>query len=69
VADLSAITARLALIYGEQSESFSAKSAAYMLSLNEHLQVSSISDAQHHLFLDQPLAFIQHLQDILSDWA
>jgi pimeloyl-ACP methyl ester carboxylesterase len=68
-ADLSAITARLALIYGEQSESFSAKSAAYMLSLNEHLQVSSISDAQHHLFLDQPLAFIQRLQDILSDWA
>jgi len=67
-ADLSAITARLALIYGAQSESFSAKSAAYMQSLNAHLQVNSIADAQHHLFLDQPLAFIQQLRDILDGW-
>jgi pimeloyl-ACP methyl ester carboxylesterase len=67
-ADLAAITARLALIYGEQSESFSAKSAAYMQSLNQGLQVSSIADAQHHLFLDQPLAFIQQLKDVLDGW-
>ncbi|MFT4632099.1 MAG: pimeloyl-ACP methyl ester carboxylesterase [Candidatus Azotimanducaceae bacterium] len=67
-ADLALITARLALIYGEQSESFSAKSAAYMQSLNQHLQVSSIADAQHHLFLDQPLAFIQELRNVLDGW-
>jgi len=67
-ADLAAITARLALIYGEQSESFSARSAAHMQSLNDRLQVSSLSDAQHHLFLDQPLAFIQRLQDVLAQW-
>jgi hypothetical protein len=32
------------------------------------LQVSSIADAQHHLFLDQPLAFIQELRNVLDGW-
>ncbi len=67
-ADLRGITARLALIYGEQSESFSAKSAAYMQSLNTGLEVYSLADAQHHLFLDQPLAFIERLQAVLQAW-
>ena len=67
-ADLRGISAKLALIYGEQSESFSARSAAYMQSLNSGLEVYSLAVAQHHLFLDQPLAFIDQLREILKAW-
>ena len=58
----------MALIYGAQSESFSAKSAAYMKELKPDLQVVEMAEAQHHLFLDQPLAFMDHLKQILSGW-
>ena len=67
-ADLQAVNARLALIYGAQSESFSAQSAEYMQHLNPALEVTRLEDAQHHLFLDQPLAFIESLQAVLKRW-
>lgn len=67
-ADLKSITMKLALVYGELSESFSARSADYMKSLQPALEVYPLADAQHHLFLDQPLAFVETLREILTSW-
>ena len=66
-ADLQAATLPVELIYGENSESFSKKSVEYMQSLRPSLLVHEIADAQHHLFLDQPQAFIALLQVRLKD--
>lgn len=67
-ADLRALAIRVALIYGEQSESFSARSAEYMQSLQPALEIHCLADAQHHLFLDQPTAFVEQLKAILGRW-
>jgi pimeloyl-ACP methyl ester carboxylesterase len=68
-ADLKAITGKLALIYGENSESFKPRSAQYMQELMPDMTLVELKDAQHHLFLDQPLAFIEEVKKILADWA
>ncbi len=67
--DLRTVEVRLALVYGEISESFSARSAEYMKSLQPALEVHELGNARHHLFLDQPLDFMDRLSRILSDWA
>lgn len=67
--DLQSVSCRIALIYGEQSESFSAKSASYMQELQPALEVHPVANAQHHLFLDQPLAFIDTVKSILDAWG
>jgi len=66
--DFKAITTKCALIYGADSESFSAKSAGYMKELLPHLEVTELADAQHHLFLDQPLTFMETLSAQLDAW-
>ena len=66
--DFRQMACKIALIYGEQSESFSKSSADYMQSIREDLTVIPIADAQHHLFLDQPLEFISQLKQLLSGW-
>ncbi len=66
--DLKSATCRLALIYGADSASFSVRSATHMKSLQPGLEVYEIADAQHHLFLDQPLAFMDQLMAILEAW-
>lgn len=65
---LKSIQCKKALIYGALSESFSSKSADYMKELSPDLQVFELGDARHHLFLDQPLAFIDSLRAILNGW-
>jgi hypothetical protein len=40
-----------------------------MKELQPALEVYKLADAQHHLFLDQPVAFMEQLSSILSDWA
>ena len=67
--DLKAIQSNLALIYGADSDSFKARSAAYMQELMPELKLIELKDAQHHLFLDQPLAFIEEVKSILAAWA
>lgn len=67
--DFSSISIPCALIYGADSESFSARSAAYMKELLPSLDVTELADAQHHLFLDQPLAFIEVLKHQLETWG
>lgn len=66
--DLRSLTCKIALIYGDNSEYFSAKSAAYMKELQPALEVYELADAQHHLFLDQPVAFMKQLGAILDGW-
>lgn len=68
VADLQSLTCRVALIYGQNSDSLSAKSAAYMKELQPALEVVELADAQHHLFLDQPVEFVTQLKKILDNW-
>ena len=68
-ADLSAVSIPAALIYGQNSESFSAKSAEYMQEVRPGLDVFEIADAQHHLFLDQPEAFMEQLKAVLAGWS
>lgn len=69
VEDLKSVTGKIALIYGEQSASYSARSAAYMKTLQPALEVFSVANAQHHVFLDQPLAFVDTLKSILGEWG
>ena len=68
-ADFESIAIECALIYGDSSEYFSAKSAAYMKALLPHLEETELADAQHHLFLDQPLAFMEVLSAQLDAWS
>ena len=67
--DLVGLSINVALIYGELSESFSAQSAEHMKSLKPELEVIEMKDAQHHLFLDQPLDFISKLSGVLDRWG
>jgi len=66
--DFEKITSKVALIYGELSKYFSKGSAEYMQELHPDLIVVAIANAQHHLFLDQPLDFIDELKAILAGW-
>lgn len=67
--DLKAVTGKIALIYGQNSASFSARSADYMKRLKPELEVIELADAQHHLFLDQPMAFVETLKKLLAAWS
>ena len=67
--DLEGLSLNVALIYGELSETFSSKSADHMKSLKPELEVIEMKDAQHHLFLDQPLDFIDKLNGVLDGWG
>ena len=66
--DFESISIKCALIYGDRSEYFSADSANHMRSLLPHLEVNELADAQHHLFLDQPLSFIDALSAQVAAW-
>ena len=65
--DYAALTLPLGLIYGADSELFSERSLAYMRTLiPQDFPAVALSDAQHHLFLDQPLAFVEALKQMLE---
>lgn len=64
--DLLAISSDITLIYGALSESFKVRSANYMQELVPSLGLIEMADAQHHLFLDQPLAFIDELSKVID---
>jgi pimeloyl-ACP methyl ester carboxylesterase len=68
VDDLKSITMKCALIYGADSEFFSSKSAEHMKSLLPQLEITELADAKHHLFLDQPLTFMDALTGQLDRW-
>lgn len=66
--DFQSISVKCALIYGADSEWFSPKSADHMKALLPHLEVTELANAQHHLFLDQPLTFMEALSKQLDSW-
>jgi pimeloyl-ACP methyl ester carboxylesterase len=57
----------LGLIYGQDSELFSARTLEYMRELiPQDFPAVAIEHAQHHVFLDQPLAFVAALREMLG---
>ena len=67
--DLARLECRVGVIYGEDSYLFSQDIADYMFGvLDESVPFVAIPEAQHHLFLDQPLAFVSALRTLLAEW-
>ena len=67
--DLRRLPCRVGVIYGENSYLFDQEIADYMFKvLDESVPFTAIPDAQHHLFLDQPLAFVAAVRTLLAEW-
>ncbi|MEM1432455.1 MAG: alpha/beta hydrolase [Pseudomonadota bacterium] len=64
------LTVPLKMMFGADSALYSARSVEYMRSLVpdalQPVPVTLLPDAQHHLFLDQPLAFVEALKALLT---
>jgi pimeloyl-ACP methyl ester carboxylesterase len=55
------------LIYGAESELFSRMTLEYMQELiAQEFPAVAVAGAQHHVFLDKPLEFIDSLRDMLG---
>lgn len=66
---LADVSCHVALMRGQESELVTDRIWNYMRSLRDGpMDMISIPDAQHHVLLDQPLAFIEALQDQLKRW-
>ena len=66
-AEYEALTLKVGLIYGCDSELFSQRTLAYMQTLiPQEFPAVGIEHAQHHVFLDQPLAFVEALREMLN---
>jgi pimeloyl-ACP methyl ester carboxylesterase len=66
---LSQVECRTALIYGEKSALLTPDTAEYMTSLMAPgSPVIGIPEAQHHLTLDQPMAFVTAVRAVLDGW-
>jgi len=66
---LKRVPCRIALMRGEWSVVVLPETAEYMYELLErNAPLIEIPQAHHHLFLDQPLAFIAALRTLLADW-
>lgn len=67
---LQAMRCRSAIIYGQHSALVSRETAAYMAQLlGPRASVIEIPEAQHHVMLDQPLAFVAALRSVLAGWV
>ena len=65
--DYSMLDIPVALIYGEQSDSFTAQTHEYTRSLlTQPVRSIAIENARHHVFLDQPLDFVRELKSSLE---
>ena len=63
--EFQALTTTLGVIFGADSELFSRRTLEYMQELiPEPFPIKEISNAQHHLFLDQPQAFVESLLEM-----
>ena len=68
-ADLSRLACRVGVIYGQNSTLFSQDVVDYMFKvLDRSVPFVAIPEANHHLLLDQPLAFIAALRTLLAEW-
>jgi pimeloyl-ACP methyl ester carboxylesterase len=67
--DLAGIPCRTAVILGEESKLFTQDIADYMFKvLDRSVPFITIPEAEHHIWLDQPLAFISCLRTLLAEW-
>lgn len=67
---LQGLGCRAALIFGEHSKLVSRRTAAYMSRLmGPQAPIVEVPEAQHHVFLDQPLAFVACLRALLDGWT
>ena len=63
--EFQALTTTLGVIFGAESELFSRRTLEYMQELiPEAFLIKEIANAQHHLFLDQPQAFVESLLEM-----
>ena len=63
--EFQALTMTLGVIFGADSELFSRRTLEYMQELiPEPFLIKEIANAQHHLFLDQPQAFVESLLEM-----
>lgn len=66
---LRATQCRIAVFRGEQSALMPPEVGAYMFELlGRAAPVVDVPEAQHHVMLDQPLAFVAALRALLADW-
>ena len=66
--DYTDLKLKLGLIYGAESELFSKSTLDYMRELiAQEFPAVAVEGAQHHVFLDKPLEFIETLQDMLRN--
>jgi len=67
---LQAVRCRAALLFGENSALVSRHTALYMSSLlGPDAPIVEVPEAQHHVMLDQPLAFVAALRTLLQSWV
>jgi len=68
--EYQSLTVPFGLIYGANSELFSRSTLDYMRTLvPQDFPAVAIENAQHHVFLDQPQAFIAALKEMLTGLA
>ena len=66
--DYQGLKVNLGLIYGEKSELFSRRALEYMRGLVPNpFPAYEVKDAQHHVFLDQPILFVETLRKLCDD--
>ena len=66
---LQAVQCRAALIFGENSKLVSRETASYMSSLmGPQAPIVEIPEAQHHVMMDQPIAFVAATRMLLESW-
>ena len=65
--DYRNLNLKLGVIYGEDSELFSSRTLEYMREIIPvDFPAVGIADAQHHLFLDQPLKFVEVVKEMVA---
>jgi len=61
---------KTAIIYGANSELFNVDSEAYIREMGgTDIPIIAVPDAEHHLMLDQPIAFVTALRSVLAMWS
>jgi pimeloyl-ACP methyl ester carboxylesterase len=66
--DYSSLSLPVGIIYGKESAAFSEQTLDYMLELmGVDIPVIGLENAQHHVFLDQPLDFVRALGAMAAD--
>jgi pimeloyl-ACP methyl ester carboxylesterase len=68
--DLAKATCRVAAVYGEHSALFPPEVVKHTTGLlGNRVPLITIPRAHHHLFLDQPFAFVETVRRLLADWG